>query len=373
MPLTNLKFTVDTHIFRELGELLVGRDSTALLELIKNCYVTRTQPKSPSQLWTLVKPGRGKIIIQDNGCGMDGPRFTTRVSENCISIQKRKEIAAPNIFKRRFTGSEGDRTVSGARNWPSTWKSFPVQGEPGRRSRKSIHATIDWERIEEQPTLDALTDGIGLEENELAKATSMWHEHHSGAGFDDPGLIKNARGLSPNVVPSTSRRCCAHPLPSRVMSHALLFAIPTLRDAKNTDPGCEITLEGEFSEGDSYWDPLIDLTNWVLEIDCKTDQETVRYGVAPSKATSKQYPDARRREFEHPHPNRQEGPFFQARILIRDKQIHDKGVLDWSRQTRVAFVCTWKGFEYCLTVRLGTIRLNVNSHYSSGGVGRQTR
>jgi hypothetical protein len=32
------KFTVDTHLFRELGELLVGRDSTALVELIKNSY-----------------------------------------------------------------------------------------------------------------------------------------------------------------------------------------------------------------------------------------------------------------------------------------------------------------------------------------------
>ena len=32
------RFTVDTHLFRELGELLVGRDSTALIELIKNAY-----------------------------------------------------------------------------------------------------------------------------------------------------------------------------------------------------------------------------------------------------------------------------------------------------------------------------------------------
>ena len=31
-------FAVDTHLFRELGELLVGRDSTALIELIKNAY-----------------------------------------------------------------------------------------------------------------------------------------------------------------------------------------------------------------------------------------------------------------------------------------------------------------------------------------------
>ena len=31
-------FTVDTHLFSELGALLVGRDSTALNELVKNAY-----------------------------------------------------------------------------------------------------------------------------------------------------------------------------------------------------------------------------------------------------------------------------------------------------------------------------------------------
>ncbi len=36
-----ITFSVDTHVFRELGELLVGRDSTALLELIKNAYDAR--------------------------------------------------------------------------------------------------------------------------------------------------------------------------------------------------------------------------------------------------------------------------------------------------------------------------------------------
>ena len=40
-PTTELipaSFSVDTHHFRELGELLVGRDSTALIELIKNAF-----------------------------------------------------------------------------------------------------------------------------------------------------------------------------------------------------------------------------------------------------------------------------------------------------------------------------------------------
>lgn len=74
MPPSNPIFTVDTHIFRELGELLVGRDSTALMELIKNAYdadatevvVTATD---------LANPDRARIVIQDNGCGMTAEQF----------------------------------------------------------------------------------------------------------------------------------------------------------------------------------------------------------------------------------------------------------------------------------------------------------
>lgn len=31
-------FTVDTKLFQELGELLVAREATALVELVKNAY-----------------------------------------------------------------------------------------------------------------------------------------------------------------------------------------------------------------------------------------------------------------------------------------------------------------------------------------------
>ena len=68
------KFTVDTHIFRELGELLVGRDSTALVELIKNSY------DADSDLVTvhgehLGDVERGRIVITDTGTGMNSAEF----------------------------------------------------------------------------------------------------------------------------------------------------------------------------------------------------------------------------------------------------------------------------------------------------------
>jgi DNA mismatch repair ATPase MutL len=68
------KFTVDTHLFRELGELLVGRDSTALVELIKNAYdadATRVVVVGDQ----ISNSEKGSITILDNGIGMSRPDF----------------------------------------------------------------------------------------------------------------------------------------------------------------------------------------------------------------------------------------------------------------------------------------------------------
>src|SRR5258705_12625132 len=67
-------FTVDTHVFRELGELLVGRDSTALVELIKNAYdADATSVVVYGE--ALSHADRGFITIQDNGIGMSDVEF----------------------------------------------------------------------------------------------------------------------------------------------------------------------------------------------------------------------------------------------------------------------------------------------------------
>src|SRR5262249_61375672 len=67
-------FSVDTHVFRELGELLVGRDSTALLELIKNSYdADATLIVVTAEFLSDLE--RGRIVIEDNGNGMDESKF----------------------------------------------------------------------------------------------------------------------------------------------------------------------------------------------------------------------------------------------------------------------------------------------------------
>jgi DNA mismatch repair ATPase MutL len=68
------RFSVDTHLFRELGELLVGRESTALIELVKNAYdADATEVTVFGE--SLGDPNKGIIRITDNGVGMDPDAF----------------------------------------------------------------------------------------------------------------------------------------------------------------------------------------------------------------------------------------------------------------------------------------------------------
>lgn len=67
------KFTVDTHLFRELGELLVGRDSTALVELVKNSY--DADATEVTVFGENLGKSSGRILITDNGIGMTSESF----------------------------------------------------------------------------------------------------------------------------------------------------------------------------------------------------------------------------------------------------------------------------------------------------------
>src|SRR5512141_3083857 len=99
---TNHKFTVDTHLFRELGELLVGRDSTALVELVKNAYDADATEVTVfgEQLNDL---DRGRIIVKDNGTGMTSEVFNEgflRVASRFKEERNQRSLR----FGRRYTG-----------------------------------------------------------------------------------------------------------------------------------------------------------------------------------------------------------------------------------------------------------------------------
>src|SRR5712691_12292376 len=99
------EFTVDTGLFRQLGELLVGRDSTALVELIKNAY----DADATSVLLRgerLGDPGAAVLTVVDNGTGMTEAQFRNGFLRLAARSKTEGERRS-QVYRRRFTGEKG--------------------------------------------------------------------------------------------------------------------------------------------------------------------------------------------------------------------------------------------------------------------------
>ena len=157
------KFTVDTHLFRELGELLVGRDSTALIELIKNAYdANATEVTVYGE--QLDNPEEGHILVTDNGVGMNTEAFTKgflRVASRLKELGERRST----LFQRRYTGAKGIGRLAAHK----LAKKLEIDSVPRLSeldgTREALNAIIDWDAIEQYETLDELdsTDAIRME------------------------------------------------------------------------------------------------------------------------------------------------------------------------------------------------------------------
>ena len=99
------QFTVDTQLFNQLGELLVGRESTALVELIKNAYDADSRAVIVEGI-NLSDAENGKIIISDNGIGMTRDEFENGFLRIATRV-KTKGTKRSQLFKRRYTGEKG--------------------------------------------------------------------------------------------------------------------------------------------------------------------------------------------------------------------------------------------------------------------------
>ena len=149
------KFTVDTHIFRELGESLVGRDSTALIELVKNSYDADATQVTVHGVY-LRDAERGIIAILDNGVGMTSREFT----DGFLRIASRLKSHGSRFSKRlnrRYTGAKGIGRLAAHK----LARTMEIQSVPwtsqSNVSKSELQAKIDWEAIERYETLDEAT------------------------------------------------------------------------------------------------------------------------------------------------------------------------------------------------------------------------
>ena len=167
-------FSVDTKLFGELGELLVGRDSTALVELIKNSYDADAS-KVEIIGKNLADPNKGEIIIADDGIGMDADEF----EKGFLRIAGRTKTSADRRspwFKRRYTGEKGIGRLAAHKlakrlNVVSRkWNGQRRDGLKGFPASSGVKALIDWEQVEELETLADVSRSKSVQVDALQKA-----------------------------------------------------------------------------------------------------------------------------------------------------------------------------------------------------------
>lgn len=303
-------FSVDTNLFRELGQYLVGRNSTALIELVKNAYDADATELIVSGN-DLRSSGGGSITLVDNGTGMSPESFRLgflRIASRTKAAGERRS----GLFQRRLTGAKGvGRLAAHKLARELRVISVPPQGD-------GVEAVLDWDAVEERETLEDL-EGIPEVRTldsalapqgttiELVRLRERWTKPEL-----DRFLAEVSSFQPPDVL--------MDPLPESVVSEPLLFVAPVVRSSKLADPGFSVLLSGEFETGDSFWPNLPDLASWVLEIDATHD--VVRFAVAPSNLTLAQIPEAERRYYEHEYASPSDVPRFQARVIVREGRIN---------------------------------------------------
>ena len=310
------KFTVDTHLFRELGQLLVGRDSTALVELIKNSYdadATRVVVHGDS----LGDIRTGRIIVTDDGIGMGPQEFTDGFLRIASRIKEQGNRTSLR-YRRRYTGAKGVGRLAAHK----LARFIEIDSIPDKEFKgadgQGIIASIDWDLIESLETLDDVEKSGAIQMNaepirskdrsgtkiELKRLRKKWNSTERTRFFHE---VQTFRPPSVLIDP-----------PIKGPNSPLLFDKPLVSSSRRVDPGFDVELSGEFEAGDEYWQALVQAAQWVIEIDALRKAGKIKINVVPTRRGKTEFPAAARRVFAMEHRDPEFGPFFQGRVLIRE-------------------------------------------------------
>ncbi|MDX7952420.1 ATP-binding protein [Lichenihabitans sp. Uapishka_5] len=325
-------FTVDTKLFQELGELLVAKEATALVELIKNAYdadatVVTVMATELSRIET------GQILVSDDGAGMTETEF----DRGFLRIAGRSKVTADRrspVFGRRYTGEKGVGRLA----------AHKLATKVSIRSRKAgaaprgavalppavsgIKAEIDWNAIERLETLDqvsgsdavTLTRTVPKDGRVLASGTTLTltplRKAWSTRMVDS--FMKEALTLAPSAV-------LWDVLPEGVTRDPLLFERVPVRDQSTTDPGFRIEFAGELAVQDVVSPDVAQAASWIAEIHHDRGSGTLRIAVAPTAAELRENPSAESFTLTK-QLGAEKGPSFRARILQRSKKAWDPAV-----------------------------------------------
>jgi len=307
---------VDTHLFRELGELLVGRDSTALVELVKNSYdadATEVVLRGEG----LIR-GNGVISVTDNGVGMTPEIFQSAFLRIAGRYKESGRRRSP-LYDRQYTGAKGVGRLSAHKlaeelqviSYPHASVALSTP-----ETRQGVSATIDWKDLEEQSsTLDEVGGALRVEPIPMApdqKPGTKMRLRRVRGKWTPKKLVDFVQEVSSCLPPA--ELLDPPSLDERDAQWTLGSINPWTQ--RSDDPGFKIRMEGELNVGEPLWMQLIDRSHWLLEIDAQADG--VRFSIRPTPNELKRHPSAQSYYLRRDHPDPEKGPFFTARIYSRE-------------------------------------------------------
>jgi signal transduction histidine kinase len=320
-------FSVDTQLFRELGELLVGRDSTALTELVKNAYdADATLVKVNAQ--SLEDLERSSILVTDNGTGMTSREFRS----GYLTIAGRGKTLGDRRskrFKRRFTGEKGIGRLA-AHKLATLLEVTSVADEGDGLGTKRIKASIDWEAVEQYRTLDSIgEDAISVRASKIAKRPSGTAIRLTG--LRHPWSEKEQTAFLAELETFQTPRILQGELPQRLLKQKMLFDDLRIRDSKSRRSKFDLILEGDFGDREDRWESVTEQIDWVIEVDSKPSGVTI--AIAPSlinEGLENFQGGSQKIRIDAPGGKNQ--PQFVARILAREGSRGTRRTADFAAQ-----------------------------------------
>ncbi len=312
-------FTIDTHLFVELGELLVARDATALAELVKNSYdadATLVHIEAEG----IDAAGQGSIWVKDNGAGMTPEEFRDGFLR-IAGRTKRVEPRRSKRFNRRFTGEKGVGRLAAQKLAHELRVTTVARAGVNGKSLDQLEASIDWDAIDSLETLQQVSSsgaikllaGPAESSAETGTVIELRKVRHAWTAQDRAAFIAEVEAIeAPRVLREGLSRSVVH--------SKLLFDSALVRDSRKGDSGLKVTFGGDLVEVEDYWQRLAQSATWVVEIEAKKGVRDVHVAIAPTLAGIEEHPHVTGSNHEFPHPNPSIGPFFQARILCREGQ-----------------------------------------------------
>lgn len=320
-------FSVDTKLFRELGELLVGRDSTALAELVKNGFDADATEVLVSAS-DLSDPRKAVIRIEDNGIGMTLDEFRNgflRIAGRAKTQGTRLSL----VHKRRYTGEKGvgrlaaHKLASKLNIVSVRWNGKPPKASGLPSSGEGVEATIDWDAVEALETLE-----------QIAGTNAVTVTPTVDANAKTAGTIITLRALRRAWSKSERERFLgeistiqAPPVFREPLQAGKFFGKPLLDRPRVRDAGSPADFRLQL-QGDLAWAEDTDsfapsAATWLIEIDANRETKKVKYSIRPSQALRAENPNASGLVFEIDAVL----PIgFQARIFEKSNSVWAKHV-----------------------------------------------